>query len=109
MEADEQADRAPAAQDSDASAHDGELPRRSAHLVDQVYANVNVAALLKSALPPQLQPLAAPSAGAQRNAAVRGVELTLARPRVRSLWALVARRANHCLTSDYRVHCRSRR
>jgi hypothetical protein len=33
------------------------------YLVDQLYANVNVAAELKAKLPPQLQPLAGPVAG----------------------------------------------
>lgn len=56
------------------------------YLVGQLYANVNVAGLLKSGLPPRLQPLAAPAAGALRNAAVSGVELALTRPRVQSLW-----------------------
>src|SRR5262249_36526885 len=45
----------------------------SNYVVDQLYANVNVAQLLRSGLPPQLQPLAGPASGALRNAAVRGV------------------------------------
>ncbi len=64
------------------------------YVVDQVYANVNVAAYLKSALPPQLQPLAAPAAGALRNVAVQGTELALTRPRVQSLWAQANRAAD---------------
>lgn len=64
------------------------------YIVDQLYANVDVAALIKSGLPPRLAPLAAPAAGALRNAAVQGVELALTRPRVQSLWALANRAAD---------------
>ena len=64
------------------------------YLVDQLYANVNVAQLLRSGLPPQLQPLAAPAAGALRNAAVQGTELALTRPRVQNLWAQANRAAD---------------
>jgi hypothetical protein len=63
------------------------------YLVDQLYANVNVAALLQSGLPPRLQPLAAPAAGALRNVAVQGTELALQRPRVQALWAQANRAA----------------
>ena len=64
------------------------------YVVDQIYANVNVAGLLGQKLPPQLQPLAGPAAGALRNAAVQGVELALSRPRVQSLWATANRAAD---------------
>lgn len=64
------------------------------YLVDQLYANVNVAGLIKSGLPSALQPLASPVAGALRNAAVQGVELALTRPRVQSLWAQANRAAD---------------
>src|SRR5436305_453923 len=57
------------------------------YLVDQLYANVNVAALIRSGLPTNLQGLAAPVAGALRDPAVRGVELALTRPRIQTLWA----------------------
>src|SRR5947209_8273680 len=57
------------------------------YLVDQLYANVNVAGALKSGLPQQLQPLAAPAAGALRNLAVKGADLALTRPLVQNLWA----------------------
>ena len=57
------------------------------YLVDQLYANVDVAGLIKQGLPTQLQGLAAPAAGALRNAAVQGAELALIRPRVQTLWA----------------------
>jgi hypothetical protein len=64
------------------------------YIVDQLYANVNVAGLLKSGLPPQLQGLAGPAAGALRNAAVSGTETALSRPRVQSLWASANRAAD---------------
>jgi Short C-terminal domain len=64
------------------------------YVVDQIYANVDVAGLLKSNLPTQLQGLAGPAAGALRNAAVKGVELALSRPRVQSLWATANRAAD---------------
>jgi hypothetical protein len=64
------------------------------YIVDQLYANVNVAGLIKQGLPPQLQGLAAPAAGALRNAAVQGAELALMRPRVQTLWAQANRAAD---------------
>jgi len=64
------------------------------YVVDQLYANVNVAALIRQGLPPRLAPLADPAAGALRNAAVQGTELALARPRVQNLWAQANRAAD---------------
>ncbi len=64
------------------------------YLVDQLYANVNVAGLIKQGLPTQLQALAAPAAGALRNAAVQGTELALSQPRVQQLWAQANRAAD---------------
>lgn len=64
------------------------------YLVDQLYANVDVTGLIKQGLPTQLQALAAPAAGALRNAAVQGAELALARPRVQQLWAQANRAAD---------------
>ncbi len=64
------------------------------YIVDQLYANVNVAGLIKQGLPTQLQGLAAPAAGALRNAAVQGAELALTRPRVQTLWAQANRAAD---------------
>jgi hypothetical protein len=57
------------------------------YVVDQLYANVDVAKLIESGLPPRLDPLAGPAAGALRNVAVQGVDLALQRPVVQSLWA----------------------
>lgn len=64
------------------------------YVVDQLYANVDVAGLVKSGLPPRLAPLAGPAAGALRNAAVRGVELALTSPEVQSQWATANRAAD---------------
>jgi hypothetical protein len=64
------------------------------YLVDQLYANYNVAGLIKQGLPTQLQGLAAPAAGALRNAAVQGAELALSRPRVQNLWRQANRAAD---------------
>jgi hypothetical protein len=51
------------------------------YLVDQVYENADPAAKLQAALPPRLQPLAAPAAGALREPAVRAVQRLLDAPR----------------------------
>ncbi len=67
------------------------------YAVDQLYANVNVAALIQSNLPPRLQGLADPAAGALRNLAVQGVEVALTRPRVQTLWAKANRAADETL------------
>jgi putative oligomerization/nucleic acid binding protein len=64
------------------------------YVVDQLYANVNVAGLIKQGLPSQFQGLAGPAAGALRNAAVQGTDLALQRPRVQALWAQANRAAD---------------
>jgi hypothetical protein len=64
------------------------------YAVDQLYSNVNVPALLKSNLPPRLQGLADPAAGALRNLAVQGVDLALTRPRIQALWTKANRAAD---------------
>jgi hypothetical protein len=56
------------------------------YVVEQVYANVNVAAELRSALPARLQPLAAPAAGGLENLAQRAAFELLGRPRVQEAW-----------------------
>ncbi|MGZ4168014.1 MAG: SHOCT domain-containing protein [Solirubrobacteraceae bacterium] len=66
----------------------------SNYIVDQLYANVDVAGLLRSGLPTQLDALAAPAAGALRNAAVQVVDQALQRPRVQQLWAQANRAAD---------------
>lgn len=64
------------------------------YLVDQLYANVDVAGELRAALPPRVQPLAAPAAGALRNAAETVARRALDRPRVQAAWE-GANRAAH--------------
>jgi len=58
----------------------------SGFLVDQLYANVNVAAEVQAALPPRLKPLAAPAAGGLRNFAQQATDRALQRPRVQEFW-----------------------
>src|SRR5271155_3062575 len=58
----------------------------SGYLIDQLYANVDVQAQLKSGLPPQLAPLAGPISGALHNLAEQGAEKALENPRVQSAW-----------------------
>ena len=66
----------------------------SNYLVDQLYANVDVAGTIKSALPPQLQSLAGPAAGAVRSSAPQAVNVLLTRPAVQSLWEKANRAAD---------------
>ena len=66
----------------------------SNYIVDQIYANVDVPALIKSGLPRPFQGLAGPAAGALQNAAAQSVELALRRPRVQTLWARANRAAD---------------
>src|SRR4051812_49646097 len=49
-------------------------------LVDKLYSNVDVAGQIRSALPPRLQPLAAPAARGLRELAERQAQQLLARP-----------------------------
>jgi hypothetical protein len=58
----------------------------SVYLVNQLYSNVDVASSLRERLPANLDPLAAPLAGALRQPAERTVSQMLARPRVQNLW-----------------------
>ena len=51
------------------------------YLVDQLYANVDVAGELREALPERLQPLAGPAAGGLRQLADRAAAGVLSRPR----------------------------
>jgi Short C-terminal domain len=64
------------------------------YLVDQLYANYDVAGVIRSGLPPRLEPLAAPAAGALRSASVEVVNRALARPRVQALWEQANRAAD---------------
>ena len=58
----------------------------SLYLVDQLYANVDVAAELQESLPPAVKPLAAPIAGGLRELSVRAADSLLSRPGVQTLW-----------------------
>jgi hypothetical protein len=64
------------------------------YVVDQLYANVDVAGLIRQGLPSQFQGLAGPAAGALRNGAVQATDLALQRPRVQNLWAQANRAAD---------------
>jgi len=56
------------------------------YLTDQLYTNVNVTKELRSRLPSQVKPLAAPAAGALRDLIEKAIVLLLERPRVQELW-----------------------
>jgi hypothetical protein len=58
----------------------------SNYLVNQLYANVDVAGELNARLAPQLQPLAGPISGALRNVATTAAQKALAAPRVQDAW-----------------------
>jgi hypothetical protein len=69
----------------------------SAYLVDQLYANVDVAGQLAGALPPRAQPLAAPAASGLRDLANRAADEALQRPVVQQAWAASNRAAHQQL------------
>lgn len=64
------------------------------YAVDQLYANVDVAATLKKRLPDDLQPVSEPVAAGIREFATRAGEQALRSPRVQGLWK-DANRAAH--------------
>ncbi len=64
------------------------------YVVDQLYAHADVAGLIKSTLPSELQPLAGPAAGALHSTMMRGIELLLERRDVQALWAQANRAAD---------------
>jgi hypothetical protein len=67
-------------------------------LVDTLYANVDVQGQLAAALPPRLQPLAGPAAGAFRQFATdRANDVFLQRPKVLELWEDANRNAHETL------------
>ena len=66
-------------------------------LVDQLYANVDVEAEIRNALPPRAQPLAGPAAGALRSFAERAAREVLARPRAQLAWEGANRNAHKLL------------
>lgn len=66
-------------------------------MVTQLYANVNVEAELRQALPPQAKALAGPAAGGLRQLAQEVGERALASPRFQALWADANRAAHEAL------------
>jgi hypothetical protein len=58
----------------------------SGYLVDQLYANVNVPAQLRTGLPTQLEPLAGPLSGALHGVAEQAAERALGTPQVQGVW-----------------------
>jgi hypothetical protein len=62
----------------------------AATLVDQLYANVDVAAALRQELPPDQKRLAAPIAGAVRELADRAALRLMGRPGIQSVWVASA-------------------
>jgi hypothetical protein len=69
----------------------------SVYLVDQLYANIDPQETLAQDLPPNLQGLAGPLAGALREPLIRAVDAFLQRPRVQQLWEEANRRAHAAL------------
>jgi hypothetical protein len=71
--------------------------RVAGFLVDELYANVDVSAEIREALPPRAQPLAGPAAGALRNLAERAANELLSRPRAQQAWEDANRNAHELL------------
>jgi hypothetical protein len=71
----------------------------SGYLIDQLYANVDVADQLKSGLPTQLAPLAGPISGALHNLAEQGAERALELPRVQDGWRTANYAADQALVT----------
>jgi len=71
--------------------------RVASFLVDELYANVDVQAEIREALPERAQPLAGPAAGALRNLAERAANEILARPRAQQAWEAANRSAHELL------------
>jgi hypothetical protein len=69
----------------------------SAYLVDQLYANVDVEAQIREALPPRAQPLAGPAAGLLRDRIEMRVRQTLSHPKTQELWEDANRAAHQAL------------
>jgi uncharacterized membrane protein len=66
----------------------------AAYIVDELYANVDVAAELRGLLPPELRPLAGPAAGGLRDASYTVTQRALQSPRVQAFWEEANRRAH---------------
>ena len=69
----------------------------SVYIVDQLYENGDVQGRLEERLPPELDRIAAPLAGALRQPAERAADELLQRPRVQELWENVNREAHEAL------------
>jgi hypothetical protein len=65
----------------------------AATLVDQLYANTDIAATVQQKLPENLQPLAVPIAGLARNATETAAKRLLERPKVQDLFVEASSRA----------------
>jgi len=90
--------RSASTQTSTALIHDSAVRSAlSGYLVDQLYANVDVAGQIKQRLPSQLKPFASPAAAALRDPAVQGAEFLLARPHVQAVFAASAATADEQL------------
>jgi hypothetical protein len=79
---------------SDLIADDEIREQVAASLVEQLYANVDVAAALEERLPPDQQGLAGPIAAGLREFADRAAVRMLERPRVQALWVNTVTRAH---------------
>ena len=66
-------------------------------LVDELYTNVDVAGVIREALPPRADPLAAPAASALRGLIEDRAKIFLGRPRVQEAWQTANRRAHERL------------
>lgn len=71
----------------------------STYLVGQLYANVDVTARIRDALPDRAKPLAAPAAAGLQDAAQRFTSEALARPRVQQAWRVANEQANRRLVA----------
>ena len=69
------------------------------YTVNQVYENVDVAKDLQTRLPTNLEPLAAPLAGALEKPATQGVEFLLQRPRIEQLFIRASAAAHEKLVN----------
>ena len=71
--------------------------RVAEYMVEQLYANVDVEAEIREALPERAQPLAGPVAGAVRNFVERAANEVLSRPRAQAAWEEANRAAHELL------------
>jgi hypothetical protein len=67
------------------------------YLVNELYANIDVQAQLRSGLPTQLEPLAGPLSGALHGVAEQAAERALEAPRVQAVWETANRAADEAL------------